>query len=321
MGQGEFDLIRRIAAKVSPRQETRLGIGDDCALVQIPQGHELAITVDTMVEGTHFLKGTDPRNLGHKLLAVNLSDLAAMGAEPLWCTLALTLPDLDPIWLEDFLEGFFNLAKRHHIEVIGGDTTQGPRAMTVQALGKIPTGEALRRSHAKVGDLIYVSGPIGGAGLGLRMRQNLTTLKDKAALDALECPTPRTALGRDLRGIAHACIDISDGLLADLGHILNSSEVGATIDIEAIPLLASVRSYCSETGDIGFPLTSGDDYELCFTVPRAQRSRVDSLLEQHQLQGGVIGEIVKNKGLHVQQGGHALLLKGKGYEHFKNSPT
>jgi len=319
MGQGEFDLIRRIAAKVSPRQETRLGIGDDCALVQIPQGHELAITVDTMVEGTHFLKGTNPRHLGHKLLAVNLSDLAAMGAEPLWCTLALTLPDLDPIWIEAFLEGFFNLAKSHHIEVIGGDTTQGPRAMTVQALGKIPTGEALRRSHAKVGDLIYISGPLGGAGLGLKMRQNLTTIQDKAAIDALECPTPRTALGQALRGIAHACIDISDGLLADLGHILNSSEVGATIDIEAIPLLASVKSYCTATGDMEFPLTSGDDYELCFTVPSDQRGRVDSLLKQHQLEGRVIGEIVKNKGLHVLQGGQPLLLKGKGYEHFKNS--
>jgi len=318
MGQGEFDLIRRIAARVSPRQETRLGIGDDCALVQIPQGHELAITVDTMVEDIHFLKGTDPGHLGHKLLAVNLSDLAAMGAEPLWCTLALTLPELDPLWIEAFLEGFLSLAKSHHIELIGGDTTQGPRAMTVQALGKVPTGQALRRSHAKVGDLIYVSGQIGGAGLGLKIRQSLTTLSDKAAIDALECPTPRTALGQDLRGIAHACIDISDGLLADLGHILSASKVGASIDIEAIPLLASVRSYCTLTGDIGFPLMSGDDYELCFTVPSDKRSQVDSLLRQHRLQGGVIGVIVKSPGLDVQQGGKALQLKGKGYEHFKS---
>ncbi|MFZ4655352.1 MAG: thiamine-phosphate kinase [Methylococcaceae bacterium] len=296
----------------------RLGIGDDCALVQIPQGHELAITVDTMVEDIHFLKGTDPGHLGHKLLAVNLSDLAAMGAEPLWCTLALTLPELDPLWIEAFLEGFLSLAKSHHIELIGGDTTQGPRAMTVQALGKVPTGQALRRSHAKVGDLIYVSGQIGGAGLGLKIRQNLTTLSDKAAIDALECPTPRTALGQDLRGIAHACIDISDGLLADLGHILSASKVGASIDIEAIPLLASVRSYCTLTGDIGFPLMSGDDYELCFTVPSDKRSQVDSLLRQHRLQGGVIGVIVKSPGLDVQQGGKALQLKGKGYEHFKS---
>jgi len=270
------------------------------------------------VEDIHFLKGTDPGHLGHKLLAVNLSDLAAMGAEPLWCTLALTLPELDPLWIEAFLEGFLSLAKSHHIELIGGDTTQGPRAMTVQALGKVPTGQALRRTHAKVGDLIYVSGQIGGAGLGLKIRQNLTTLSDKAAIDALECPTPRTALGQDLRGIAHACIDISDGLLADLGHILSASKVGASIDIEAIPLLASVRSYCTLTGDIGFPLMSGDDYELCFTVPSDKRSQVDSLLRQHRLQGGVIGVIVKSPGLDVQQGGKALQLKGKGYEHFKS---
>lgn len=220
MALGEFELIRRFfTAQAVRHRETVLGIGDDGAVLCPPPDHELVVTVDTLVSGVHFLPTVDPERLGHKALAVNLSDLAAMGAEPRWASLALTLPEADPAWLAAFARGFFRLAERHGVELIGGDTTQGPLAITVQALGWVPRGAALRRSGARPGDRIYLSGPMGCAGLGLKIRLGQVAFDDAEAVLRLEQPEPRVELGVSLRGIASACIDVSDRLAADLGHL------------------------------------------------------------------------------------------------------
>jgi thiamine-monophosphate kinase len=317
MSAGEFDLIRRFFLEPSAKRAgTVLGIGDDCALLDCPPGMELAVTVDTLVSGIHFLPDVDPEKLGHKALAVNLSDLAAMGAKPAWCTLALTLPNVDEAWLSAFSRGFFSLANRFGIALVGGDTTRGPLSITLQALGLVPVGQALRRSGARPGDLIYVSGPLGSAGLGLRMRQGLTTVFDAAAIGALECPEPRVALGERLRGLASACIDISDGLAADLGHLLAASQVGATLDVEHIPLIESVRQFVRDNQHGDLPLTAGDDYELCFTVPTDRQAKVDSLLERLELPGQCVGAIETTPGLRIQRHGQPIALNFSGYDHF-----
>ena len=236
------------------------------------------MTADTMVEGVHFLPDFDPESLGHKLLAVNLSDLAAMGAEPKWATLALTLPRCDEVWLQGFARGFFDLAARYGIELIGGDTTRGPLTITVQALGLVARDRALRRSGALPGDLIYLTGELGAAGLGLRILQGGTAIEDPSAIRRLERPEPRVDIGLKLRGLANSCIDVSDGLAADLWHILEASGVGATLDWEQLPLPDGVRRYLAETGDWRMPLSAGYDYELCFTVPPANGDELESRL-------------------------------------------
>ncbi|MGZ8249605.1 thiamine-phosphate kinase [Methylomagnum sp.] len=318
MALGEFDLIRRFFTRQPVRHaDTALGIGDDCALLRCPPGHELAVTVDTLVAGVHFLPDVCPARLGHKSLAVNLSDLAAMGAEPRWATLALTLPAVDEVWLEAFARGFFGLAERHGLELIGGDTTRGPLSITIQAMGLTPAGGAMRRSGAKPGDLIYVSGPVGSAGLGLRIRLGQTALIDPAAVDRLERPEPRVELGQTLRGLASACVDVSDGLAADLGHILAMSGVGAVLDFERLPLTGGVGRYIAETGDWRLPLTEGDDYELCFTMPPAARDEVARRLAECGLAAEPIGQIENEPGLRLRKDGRLISLAPAGYEHFQ----
>ncbi len=317
MALGEFALIRRyFTGPANPRTDTRLGIGDDCALLRPPDRMELAVTVDTLVAGVHFLPEVDPHSLGHKALAVNLSDLAAMGAAPAWCTLALTLPAADEAWCMAFSQGFFALANRYDMQLVGGDTTRGPLAITLQAIGLVPQGQALQRKGAAAGDLVYVSGPLGGAGLGLRIRQGRTTPADPLALEALERPEPRVELGQQLRGLASACIDISDGLAADLGHLLAASQVGARLDYSQLPLLDCVRRYLETTGDVALPLTAGDDYELCFSVPRKHAATVDALLNRLGLQGAAIGVIDATPGLRIYRHDQPLPLATQGYEHF-----
>ena len=317
MALGEFDLIRRFfAVPAQGRADTVLGIGDDCALLAPTAGMELAVTVDTLVAGVHFLPEVDPESLGHKALAVNLSDLAAMGAEPAWCTLALTLPAVDESWLTAFARGLFALANRYGVALIGGDTTRGPLSISIQAMGQLPPGTALRRAGAKAGDLIYVSGPLGGAGLGLRMRQGELATHDPQAIAALERPEPRLLLGQRLRGLATACIDVSDGLAADLGHILAASGVGARIDYDRLPLLETVRHYVAASGDHTLPLTAGDDYELCFTVPAHRRAEAEAALHDADLSGAAIGMIETQPGLRIDWQGRPLTLPSKGYEHF-----
>jgi len=254
MASGEFGLIEKYFDRPSERADVILAVGDDCAILAPPDEQQLAVSVDTLVSGVHFFPDTDPRGLGHKALAVNLSDLAACGAKPAWCSLALTLPSIDEGWLSGFSAGFWGLARQHNISLIGGDTTQGPLSITVQVIGTTPRGKALLRSGAKANDLIYVSGPIGNAGLGLMGRQGAWEIKDPALFMALETPTPRIALGLSLLGIASACIDISDGLAADLGHILERSQVGAEIDWDQLPLSESVRQFIAQHDDLGFPL-------------------------------------------------------------------
>ncbi|MEY4719983.1 MAG: hypothetical protein RL563_2601 [Pseudomonadota bacterium] len=310
MALAEFDLIRRYFASQAPSQPTtRLGIGDDCALLALPADCELALTTDTMVEQVHFLADVDPEALGHKLLAVNLSDLAAMGADPIAVTLALTMPRVDEVWLQAFASGFLSLAKRFDVDLIGGDTTAGPLTLTVQAMGCVPKGLALRRLGAKPGDRIFVTGKVGDAGLGLKIRQNKVLDEDAACLRRFERPEPRVDIGRALRGIATACIDVSDGLAADLGHILEQSDVGATLDWHALPLSEAVRRYCENTSDWRMPLIAGDDYELCFTVPPYYDGALPP--DCH-----CIGQIDSRSGLRIRQAGQTHPLEVRGYEHF-----
>lgn len=313
----EFDLIERFFKAQSVKDEgTRLAIGDDCALLAINDQEELAVTTDTLVEGVHFLPQADPENLGFKALAVNLSDLAAMGARPRWATLALTLPAADENWLEKFSTGFMGLAAKYAVELIGGDTTRGPLTMTVQALGTVSKGQALRRSAAKSGDLIYVTGRLGEGGLGLKIAQGATRVLDANALNHYHRPLPRVEIGQKLLGLAHACIDISDGLAQDLGHILAASRVGATIEWETMPLSRAVLEFIRETQEWEFPLRAGDDYELCFTLPPAKQQRLETLIAKGEMDAACIGRIEAKPGLRLRKGSAVVELAGKGYRHF-----
>ena len=271
---GEFELIRRHFTR--PVRRAVLGVGDDCALLAPTPGMQLAVSTDLLVEGRHFLSTVSPRRLGHKALAVNLSDLAACGARPVAFTLALSLPRPDDAWLAELAEGLFELAQRHDIDLVGGDTTAGPLALCITVLGEVPAGAALLRSGARPGDELWVSGTLGDARLGLEVLRGTLTL-DAAdfvhARTALELPQPRVALGLALRGLATAAIDLSDGLVGDLGHVLERSGVGAEVDVDRLPsspcvagLDKALRRRCQ--------LSGGDDYELLFTAPAHARSAV-----------------------------------------------
>jgi len=314
----EFDLIRRFFRRPAVRAETRLGIGDDAALLAPPPGQTLVATVDTMVAGVHFFPDVDPAALGYKLLAVNLSDLAAMGAEPAWVLLALTLPEADSDWLADFAEGLFALAGRYRVDLVGGDTTRGPLTLSLQALGWVPEGEALRRCGARPGDGIYVSGTLGGAALGLKMLKGALAWRDEAAVERLLRPRPRVELGLALRGLAGACIDVSDGLAADLGHILAASGVGALIEWDRLPLAAAVRRYVAETGDWRLPLEGGEDYELCFVLSDAAAGKLARRLPETGVAWHRIGTIQKEQGLRIDKGGMVIPLPPAGYRHFRS---
>ncbi len=306
----EFDLIERYFAGYKPTNAvTELGIGDDCALMQIPDGYHLAVTTDTMVEGIHFFADVDPEFLGYKLLAVNLSDLASMGAEPVAVTLALTMPRVDENWLLRFSKGFLQLAQQFGVDLIGGDTTSGPLALTVQALGIVPKTKAMKRSCAKVGDLVCVTGKLGDAGLGLKIKQGYISSDPEGALNRFNTPQPRVSEGMSIRELANACIDLSDGLVSDLGHILEQSRVGACVDWEKIPLSEPVKEYIGRTGDWKMPIATGDDYELCFTVPPEN-------LDKLKVPFTRIGIIEQEEGLRFRKDDNVEVLKVKGFEHF-----
>lgn len=322
MAPNEFSIIERYFTRpATPHDpQLRLGIGDDAALLQVPEGMELAVATDTLVEGVHFPQHTRPDDIGHKALAVNLSDMAAMGAEPRWATLALTLPTADESWLTAFSAGFFALAEEYRVQLIGGDTTHGPLTVTVQILGLVPAGTALRRSGAHAGDLIYVTGTLGDAGLALRLLQQQAALSDSHAahvLLRLSRPQPRLTEGMALRGVASAAIDISDGLGADLGHILEASGTGARINLATLPLSAAVTDYMDKNGDWELPLCAGDDYELCFTVPAQKRAALLDALEAFPAGCTNIGIIEAAPGLRcIAPGGAAITLRSAGYQHF-----
>jgi thiamine-monophosphate kinase len=317
MPLGEFQLIERYFQGVGPvRSDVALGVGDDCALLQPSPGLALAVTMDTLVAGVHFLPDVDPASLGHKALAVNLSDLAAMGAEPAWVTLAITLPRADEAWLASFAAGFHGLARQHGVQLVGGDTTRGPLSVTVQAMGYVPQGDALRRAGAKAGDGIYVTGELGSAGLALKALRGDEGPASPSDLERLFRPQPRVTEGLALRGLAHACIDISDGLAADLGHILEQSGVGASIDWEALPLSESVRRYVEQSGDWRLPLCAGDDYELCFTLPAERESELAARFGALDCRLSRIGRIEVEPGLRMLHGRRVESLPAAGYQHF-----
>lgn len=317
----EFDLIRDYLTGLGARRDdVRVDVGDDCALVDVPNDRELALSIDTLVAGVHFLPETDPEGLGHKALAVSLSDLAAVGAEPAWATLALTMPTPDRDWLQAFAKGFDALATQEEVQLIGGDLTRGPLCISVQAQGFVPTGHLLSRAGAGPGDLVCVSGALGDAGLALRHLKRGERLDDYLR-QRLERPTPRIALGEVLRGVATAAIDLSDGLAADLGHLLDASGCGARIELSRLPLSDQVASAVADGNDWHLPLCSGDDYELCFTLRPDHLGELKVLAAAASCPLRMIGEIEAQPGIRwVGEHGHPWHglheAQTPGYNHF-----
>lgn len=322
---GEFDLIARYFTR--PVRRAALGVGDDCALLSVTPGMQLAVSSDMLVEGRHFFADVDPAHLGHKALAVNLSDLAACGARPLAFTLALALPRVDAPWLQAFADGLLRLADAHQCELVGGDTTQGPLNLCVTVFGEVPTGQALLRSGARVGDDIYVSGTPGEARLALDALRGRLALPPAALQQLrprLEQPTPRVALGLALRGVASSAIDVSDGLLGDLGHILKASGVGACVDATvATNLLAASAQQAVATADFGAQtlmqcaLAGGDDYELVFTAPPAQQAAVQAAAQASGTRATRIGRVEPAPGLRVVDSqGQPVAQHFASFDHF-----
>lgn len=320
---GEFELIRKFFQR--PVHRSPLGVGDDCALLAPAPGMQLAVSTDMLVEGRHFFADVNPQFLGHKALAVNLSDLAAIGAKPLAFTLALSLPRADASWCQAFADGLFALAGQHQCELVGGDTTQGPLTICITVFGEVPAGQALLRSGAQVHDDIWVSGSLGDARIALDalLRQHaLPPAVLAQARQRLEQPTPRVALGLALRGIATSCLDISDGLLGDLNHILEASQVGACIDANITRGLMRARRHpmmaaLAMSRIDACTLAGGDDYELCFTAPPDAQSAVREAAAQAGVPVTCIGRIEAERGVRVMApGGQQLPLRFAGFEHF-----
>ena len=321
----EFDLIQRYFNW--PTENVVLGIGDDAAIIAPMKGVELAISADSLVVGRHFFDNADPYKLGFKSLAVNLSDMAAMGAIPKWVTLSLTLPQLiidqHESWLSEFSKGFRELAQTYRIELIGGDTVSGPLNISIQIIGEVEKGYCLRRDGAQLGDDIWVSGYLGDAALALKHELRNFKLNDNEAFyckSALHMPIARVELGQRLVGLANSAIDISDGLMADLGHILARSEKAATIELSTIPVSEVMKRYLSTSIAIECILTGGDDYELCFTAPKMNRDAVILLGRELQLPLTIIGEITQQKSqtpnLVVINNNKKVILEKNGYDHF-----
>lgn len=314
MGAGEFDLIARIRARAGMRDDVVLGIGDDAALLAPPPGRQLVVTADTLNDGVHFPHGTLPADLGWKALAVNLSDLASMGAEPAWCTLSLSLPQGDTAWIDGFLDGFLALAREHGIVLVGGDTTRGPLSVSVTAMGFVDAGRALRRDGARVGDDVWVTGTLGDAAgaLALLERDPVGVLRLR-----LDRPTPRVEAGRALIDVASACVDVSDGLLADLGHVATRSGVGAQVEIDALPASDALCAAFDAATRMPMQASGGDDYELCFTAPADARARIAVLASSLDLRITRIGRMVPGEGVHpVRADGDLWTPPRRGYDHF-----
>jgi thiamine-monophosphate kinase len=319
----EFEVIARFFSRPPRAASVHRGVGDDAALLAPSPGCELAVTVDMLVAGRHFFADVDPEKLGHKTLAVNLSDMAAMGAAPRWALLAGALPDVDTAWLGAFARGFYALADRHGVELVGGDTTRGPLNLCVTVLGEVPTGLALTRAGAEPGDDVYVSGALGDAALAIAALAARTTVEPDAlavARERLEVPTPRIALGVALRGVATAALDVSDGLTGDLAHILEQSAVGAAIDLAAVPRSRSLdRLLAGAERSLALDciLAGGDDYELCFTAPRDAADRVAAIAAETGIGLARIGTITSARGLVVRdERGVPLPALPRAFDHF-----
>ena len=317
----EFDLIQRHFTR--PAANAVLGVGDDCALLSVTNGMDLAISTDTMVSGTHFFPDVDPEHLGHKALAVNLSDIAAMGAMPYWATLALTLPNVNHDWLAAFAKGFFDLALEYDVSLIGGDTTRGPLTMTVTIMGEVPAGAALRRGGAKPGNDVWVSGNIGDAALAVAHRHGRIVLAEedyREAVMRLYEPTPRVSLGQALRGLATSAIDVSDGLLADLTHICRLSGVGATIELPNVPVSAIGAKHLGTGPGRSAIVAGGDDYELCFTAHPNSRESIQELTDVLGVPLTRVGQVKRGKGVSLLgHDGKPVKVDGRGYDHFQGA--
>lgn len=322
MAGGEFSLIECYFNRATAsRRDVETGIGDDCALLTLPEKQVLAISTDTLVCGTHFLPSISPNDLAYKALAVNVSDLAAMGAMPAWLTLALTLPEMDEAWLAAFSDSLFDSLNYYNMQLIGGDTTRGPLSMTLGIHGFVPAGTALKRSGAKPGDWVYVTGTLGDSAAGLAILQQRLSVADAAQADYLVQrhlrPTPRILQGQALRELSTSAIDLSDGLIADLGHILKASGCGARIDLDALPLSSALRQCAEPEQVLRWALSGGEDYELCFTVPEMNRGALDVALGYIGVPFTCIGQItVAADGLCFMRHGKPLTLDWQGYDHF-----
>lgn len=318
----EFNLIQQYFTR--PTRHTDLGVGDDAALVTVTDGMQLVVSTDMSVAGTHFFFDAAAYDIGWKALAVNISDIAAMGAQAKWATLAIALPEANENWLAEFSRGLFACADMFNIDLIGGDTTKGPLNISVTIMGEVPIGAALKRNGAQVGDDIWVSGTLGSAGLALAHLQGKIKLENdalqaadfKSNAHALCRPIPRAALGLALRGIATSCIDISDGLLADLGHILKASNCGATIDLEKIPCIDYLKNDLQNLQFQTFILAGGDDYELCFTAPPSKRVEIAMLSKQQNTLLTCIASTRMDIGLQAIYKNTVLNLNSKGFDHF-----
>lgn len=322
MSCGEFELIARYFNRVtSSRRDVEKGIGDDCALLNVSEKQTLAISTDTLVAGVHFLRDIHPADLGYKAVAVNLSDLAAMGADPAWLTLALTLPEIDEDWVAAFSDSLFELLDYYDMQLIGGDTTRGPLSMTLGIHGLVPVGRALKRSGAKPGDWIFVTGTLGDSAAGLSLLQHRHRLNDPAVHEALIKrhlrPMPRVLQGQALRGLATSAIDISDGLISDIGHVLTASRVGARLNLDALPLSAALRDHFEPELVLKWALSGGEDYELCFTVPEVNRGALDVALGHFGVPYTCIGQIApESEGLTLLENGKPRSVDLKGFDHF-----
>ena len=313
----EFNLIAAYFARPCPQAD--LGVGDDAALIRLDKGMQLSVSSDMLVAGTHFLADCAPYFIGWKSLAVNVSDMASMGAQAKWATLAIALPNIDAAWLAEFSRGFFACADAYNIDLIGGDTTRGPLNISVTIMGQVPMGKALLRSGAKPKDDIWVSGQLGSAALGLAHLQDQLALTEstlETCISALQNPIPRLLLGIALQHIASSCIDISDGLLADLGHILKASNCGAALDLEAIPCIEVLKTSLQNASTQNYILAGGDDYELCFTAPKSARESIDEISNNLSCPLSLIGEIHAGNDLSVTYQNQQINTSKKGFDHF-----
>ncbi|WET39730.1 thiamine-phosphate kinase [Citrobacter enshiensis] len=322
MACGEFSLIARYFDRVrSSRLDVETGIGDDCALLNIPEKQTLAISTDTLVAGNHFLPDIDPADLAYKALAVNLSDLAAMGADPAWLTLALTLPEVNEAWLAAFSDSLFEQLNYYDMQLIGGDTTRGPLSMTLGIHGYVPVGRALKRSGAKPGDWIYVTGTPGDSAAGLAILQNRLQVAEANDAEYLLKrhlrPMPRILIGQALRDLASAAIDLSDGLISDLGHIVTASGCGARVEVDALPYSDALSRHVAPDQALRWALSGGEDYELCFTVPEINRGALDVAIGQLGVPFTCIGQMSADvEGMNFVRDGNPVTFDWKGYDHF-----
>ncbi len=322
MASGEFNLIKKYFLSPSYNKDVVLGVGDDCAIVSVSDNRLLAVTTDTLVEGVHFPTDTSPEDIAHKVVAVNLSDLAAMGAEPAWLTLALTLPEEDEGWLSAFSSSFRASVEKYNVQLIGGDTTQGSLSITVQAMGLVESERAMRRDAARPGDAIFVSGTLGDAAAGLKIiqQQQLADNSYDWLVRRLNRPEPRVELGAKVSEYCRCAIDISDGLAADLGHILEASRCGATVNIDRVPLSHQLVEYSVGRNEVDWDrvLAGGDDYELCLVVAPDYEEYLMRIASEISLPLTRIGEIVEGSSLDfIDNAGTKYLLDRGGYEHFR----